>query len=170
MTEQATDVFWMRRALAEARRAAERAEVPIGAVVVRDGVECGAGCNAAITSVDPTAHAEIVAIRRAAAAVGNYRLTGATVYVTVEPCAMCVGAMLQARIARVVFGATEPKVGALGSVFDLNAGALNHHLQVQGGVLATESAAILQEFFRQRREPKPSAAASAAMEGEVTTR
>ena len=154
----------MRRALAEATGAAARAEVPVGAVIVRDEMELGAGANAMITDNDPTAHAEIVALRRAAATIGNYRLEGATVYVTLEPCAMCVGALVQARVARVVFAARDPKAGALGSVFDLNNGTLNHRFGVESGVLAEESASLLQEFFRQRR--RAAAAVHAAVEGE----
>ncbi|MBI4514871.1 MAG: tRNA adenosine(34) deaminase TadA [Deltaproteobacteria bacterium] len=149
--EIAADIAWMRRALAEAARAGGSGEVPVGAIVVRDDVVIGWGRNAPIGSCDPTAHAEIAALRRAAIASGNYRLAGASLYVTLEPCAMCVGALMQARVARVVFGAADTKAGALGSVFDLNTGVLNHRFEVRGGVLADESAALLQEFFRARR-------------------
>jgi tRNA(adenine34) deaminase len=125
--------------------------VPVGAVIVHGGEEIAAGYNAPIAGSDPTAHAEIIAVRRAASALGNYRLSGTTLYVTLEPCVMCVGALLQARVARVVFAAVDPKAGALGSVFDLNTGVLNHRLSVSGGVLAEQSVALLQDFFRQRR-------------------
>ena len=142
----------MRLALEEARRAAEAGDVPVGAVVVLDGKVIGAGHNEPIGSKDPTAHAEIVAMRAAALATGNYRLTGSTLYVTVEPCLMCVGAMVHARVAEVVFGAAEPKAGAVMSTQRAHEhAALNHRLIVTGGVLADECSAILQEFFRARR-------------------
>ena len=148
-----TDAAWMQRALAEAQRAAEAGEVPVGAVLVKDGVQLSAGRNTPVAQHDPSAHAEINALRAGAAALGNYRLDGCTLYVTLEPCAMCAGAMLHARLARVVFGAPDPKTGAAGSVLDLFAQPrLNHRTAVQGGVLATESAALLQRFFRERRE------------------
>jgi len=147
-----TDLRWMDRALELAAQACAGGEVPVGSVIVRDGVEVGAGYNMPIARADPTAHAEVVALRRAAAGAGNYRLTGATVYVTMEPCSMCVGALVHARVDRVVFGAPDPKSGALGSVIDLNASGLNNHrLKVAGGVRAAESAALLQSFFRERR-------------------
>lgn len=142
----------MRLALAEAHMAAEAGEVPVGAVVVRDGQVIATGRNAPIAGRDPTAHAEIVALRAAALALGNYRLDGCTLYVTLEPCAMCSGAMLHARLARVVFGADDPKTGAAGSVLNLFAQTrLNHHTQVAGGVLAPECASLLREFFKERR-------------------
>jgi len=142
----------MRLALAEAHTAAEAGEVPVGAVVVRDGQVIATGRNAPIAGRDPTAHAEIVALRAAALALGNYRLDGCTLYVTLEPCAMCSGAMLHARLARVVFGADDPKTGAAGSVLNLFAQTrLNHHTQVAGGVLAPECASLLREFFKERR-------------------
>lgn len=142
----------MREALAEARLAADAGEVPVGAVVVRGGQVIGRGRNGPIGAHDPTAHAEIVALRQAAAALGNYRLDGCTLYVTLEPCAMCTGALLHGRVGRVVFGAADPKTGAAGSVVDLFAQpALNHHTQVQGGVLAEEGAALLKRFFQPRR-------------------
>jgi tRNA(adenine34) deaminase len=142
----------MRLAIAEAARAEEQGEVPVGAVVVMDGRVVGAGFNQPITTHDPTAHAEVVAIRAAAAAVGNYRLTGATLYVTIEPCLMCVGAMIHARIALVVFGAVEPRAGALvSSARAHETPGLNHRLAVIGGVLEVECGAALQEFFKQRR-------------------
>jgi len=145
------DAAWMQRALALAADAAMRDEVPVGAVLVRNGNELGAGGNAVVVCHDPTAHAEIVALRRAASAVGNYRLPGSTLYVTLEPCAMCVGALVQARVARVVYGAHDPKAGALGSVLDVNTGVLNHRFEVGSGVLADASIALLQQFFRARR-------------------
>ncbi len=142
----------MREALTLAAHAATIGEVPVGAVVVKDGVVIGRGFNQPITSHDPTTHAEIVALRDAAKFVQNYRLIDCTLYVTLEPCAMCVGAMLHARVARVVWGAAEPKSGACGSVINLPAEAkLNHHATFVGGVLAEESSAILKSFFRQRR-------------------
>ena len=144
---------FMRLALAQAARAQAAGEVPIGAVVVLDDRVVGEGFNRPISSHDPTAHAEIVALRAAAGAVGNYRLTNAVMYVTVEPCLMCVGAMVHARIATVVFGAPEPKAGALQSMTRAHELAgLNHQLQAVGGVLEDDSRALLQEFFRQRRE------------------
>lgn len=142
----------MRRALELGRRAAAEGEVPVGAVVVVDEKVVGEGWNRPIGSHDPTAHAEVQAMRAAAAALGNYRIAGATLYVTLEPCAMCVGAMFHARIARVVFGAADPKTGACGSVVDLFAETrLNHHARVEGGVLVDECGALLREFFAQRR-------------------
>lgn len=142
----------MRLALAEAGKALDAGEVPIGAVIVLDGTVIGAGYNQPISSSDPTAHAEIVALRAAAARVGNYRLTGATMYVTVEPCLMCVGAMVHARIGTVVFGTTEPKAGALVSMTRAHElPNLNHKLQVEGGVLDGECRAIMQDFFKARR-------------------
>lgn len=147
----------MRLALAQAHAAAERGEVPVGAVVVRDGEVLGVGANAPLGQHDPTAHAEIVALREAASRLGNYRLDGCTLYVTLEPCAMCSGAMLHARLDRVVFGAAEPRTGAAGSVTDLFAlPQLNHQTRVEGGVLADESAALLRSFFQPRRtNPQP---------------
>jgi tRNA(adenine34) deaminase len=142
----------MRQALAEAAKARAAGEVPVGAVVVIDDEIVAAGYNQPISSHDPTAHAEIVALRAAAAAVGNYRLTGATLYVTVEPCLMCVGAMVHARIGLVVFGAPEPKAGAIQSMTSAHQLAgLNHRLEVMGGVLEEESRAQLQAFFQSRR-------------------
>jgi tRNA(adenine34) deaminase len=142
----------MRSALKEARRAAEAGEVPVGAVVVLDGQVIGAGHNQPISSHDPTAHAEIVAMRAAARAIGNYRLTGASLYVTVEPCLMCVGAMVHARIGELVFGATEPKAGAIESTQRAHEhAALNHRFTVVSGVLAAECRDVMQQFFQQRR-------------------
>lgn len=146
------DVRFMNEALALARSGAEHDEVPVGAVVVVDGQIIGRGFNQPIGRHDPTAHAEVMALRDAAARVGNYRLPGATLYVTVEPCAMCAGAIQHARIGRVVFGAQEPKTGACGSVVDLFAEPrLNHHAEVEGGLLADESAALIASFFQRRR-------------------
>ena len=142
----------MRHALELARRAQDEGEVPVGAVVVLDQKIVGEGWNRPISASDPTAHAEIQAMRAAAAARRNYRLVGATLYVTLEPCAMCVGAMFHARIRRVVFGAADPKTGAAGSTLDLfQERRLNHHALVQGGVLAAECGALLSGFFASRR-------------------
>lgn len=142
----------MALALQQAHLAAQAGEVPVGAVVVRHGQVIGVGHNAPIGAHDPSAHAEIMALRAAAAAVGNYRLDGCELYVTLEPCAMCAGAMLHARLQRVVYGAADPKTGVAGSVLNLFAQAqLNHQTQVQGGVLAAECSALLQQFFQQRR-------------------
>lgn len=151
------DAHFMRLALAEARAAAEAGEVPVGALVVKDGRVIATGRNAPIDGHDPTAHAEVVALRAAAQALGNYRLEGCALYVTLEPCAMCSGAMLHARLARVVFGATDPKTGAAGSVLNLFGHAqLNHQTVVQGGVLAEEGAQLLRGFFKERRvNPHP---------------
>jgi tRNA(adenine34) deaminase len=147
-----SDESRMRAALALAALAADAGEVPVGAVVVRDGEIVGRGRNAPIGSNDPTAHAEIVALRDASQRLGNYRLPGCELYVTIEPCAMCAGAILHARISRVVFGARDPKTGAAGSVVDLFAGPrLNHHATVTGGVLAEECGALISSFFARRR-------------------
>jgi tRNA(adenine34) deaminase len=146
------DIRFMRLALAEAARAEAAGEVPVGAVVVRDGTVIGSGFNHPIGGHDPTAHAEIGALRAAAAREGNYRLAGCDLYVTLEPCAMCAGAIQHARIRRLVWGAADPKTGACGSVVDLfGEPRLNHHAEVRGGVLAAESAAALQAFFGRRR-------------------
>lgn len=142
----------MREALALARQAASADEVPVGAVVVKDGEIVGRGFNAPISRHDPSAHAEIMALRDAAARLGNYRLVGCELYVTLEPCVMCSGAIMHARIGRVVFGARDPKTGACGSVVDLFAEKrLNHHAEVVGGVMAEECAALLSRFFAARR-------------------
>jgi tRNA(adenine34) deaminase len=142
----------MRLALDLALEGEALGEVPVGAVVVKDGAVVGRGYNAPISAADPTAHAEIRALRAAAHALGNYRLVGCSLYVSLEPCVMCAGAIQHARIARVVYGATDPKTGACGSVVDLFAEArLNHHASVTRGVLAEESAEILQSFFARRR-------------------
>ena len=142
----------MRRALELAGDARRRGEVPVGAVVVLDGAVIGEGFNQPISSKDPTAHAEVVALRDAAQRIGNYRLTGATLYVTIEPCLMCVGAMIHARVALLVYGTPEPKAGAIESALRAHEHpALNHRLDVQRGVLAEECRAIIQAFFEERR-------------------
>ena len=147
------DARWMALALAQAGLAGAAGEVPVGAVVVRHGQLLAVGHNRPVALHDPTAHAEIAALRAAAAALGNYRLDDCTLYVTLEPCAMCAGAMLHARLARVVFGAADPKTGAAGSVLDLFANTqLNHHTRVQGGVLSAQCGAVLRQFFSGRRE------------------
>jgi tRNA(adenine34) deaminase len=150
---RALDEGFMRRALALAQRAQTEGEVPVGAVLVADGVIVGEGWNRPIGAYDPTAHAEIVALRAAAAARRNYRLPGTTLYVTLEPCPMCAGGIVHARVARVVFGADDPRAGAAGSVFDLlpSDRRFNHHTRCEGGVLAAESATLLRDFFRARR-------------------
>lgn len=146
------DETWMRHALTLAAKAAAQGEVPVGAVIIRDGKVLGEGWNSPISLHDPSAHAEMLAIRAAGAAVGNYRLPDTTLYVTLEPCPMCVGAMIHARIARVVFGAFDPKTGAAGSAFDLLTDQRhNHRISVSGGVLSEECAEILRAFFRLRR-------------------
>ena len=146
------DAARMRESLRLAVRAAERGEVPVGALVVKDGKVIGRGYNAPISSKDPTAHAEIQALREATKKLGNYRLEGCSLYVTLEPCAMCAGAIMHARIARLVFGASDPKTGACGSVVDLFAEKkLNHHTTVTGGILAAEAGRLLSEFFAARR-------------------
>jgi len=143
---------FMRAALEQARLAADAGEVPVGAVVVIDDAIVGAGHNQPISSHDPTAHAEIVAMRDAARRIGNYRLTGAALYVTVEPCLMCVGAMVHARIAELVFGTPEPKAGAIESTQHAHEHpALNHRIRVVSGVLAAECRQVMQEFFATRR-------------------
>ncbi|MCY4340652.1 MAG: tRNA adenosine(34) deaminase TadA [Gammaproteobacteria bacterium] len=148
----ADDERWMRRALELARKAAAAGEVPVGAVVVLDGRIVGEGGNRMIAAQDPSAHAEMEALRAACKAVGNYRLPGAEVFVTLEPCAMCAGALVLARVARVVYSAADPKSGAAGSVLDvLRNPALNHQCEVVSGLLAEESAALLRQFFRDRR-------------------
>jgi len=146
------DVAWMGEALALARTAASRGEVPVGAIVVRNDAIIGRGGNSPISASDPTGHAEITALRDAAATLGNYRLVDCALYATLEPCAMCAGAMLHARIARVVYGARDPKTGACGSVIDLFAERrLNHHATVIGGVRAEECGMLLSRFFAARR-------------------
>jgi tRNA(adenine34) deaminase len=148
------DQAHMHSAIAEARVAAQVGEVPVGAVVVVNNEVVARGINRTISDNDPSAHAEIVALRAAAQELDNYRLSGATLYVTLEPCAMCMGAMVQARIARLVFGAYDPKAGAAGSAIDLSdSPSFNHRFEINGGVLADECGAILQSFFESRRTP-----------------
>jgi tRNA(adenine34) deaminase len=147
-----TDESHMREALALAQNAAEKGEVPVGAVVVKDGAVIGRGHNRPVSGNDPTAHAEIVALREAGAATGNYRLAGCTLYVTIEPCAMCAGAIMHARVARLVYGAGDPKAGACGSVVNLFADdRLNHHATVTAGVMSEAAGKLLQDFFAARR-------------------
>jgi len=147
-----SDEHFMRVALDLAEEAARLGEVPVGAVVVRDQAVVGRGFNAPIRTHDPSAHAEMAALRDAAHRLGNYRLPGCSLYVTLEPCAMCTGAIQHARVARLVYGARDPKTGACGSIVDLFADArLNHHTTVAGGVLAGEAASLLQRFFASRR-------------------
>jgi tRNA(adenine34) deaminase len=146
------DVRFMTRALELARDAEAAGEVPVGAVIVKDGVIVSEGWNRPISTHDPTAHAEIVAMRTAAQALGSYRLLGTTLYVTLEPCAMCAGAMVHARVKRLVFAATDPRAGAAGSIFNIaQHAALNHRLDIASGVMAEECAAELRRFFVARR-------------------
>jgi tRNA(Arg) A34 adenosine deaminase TadA len=150
------DEGFMREALAQALEGRGHGEVPVGAIVVLDGRVIGAGFNEPIRVSDPTAHAEIVAIRAAAKRLGNYRLTGAELFVTIEPCQMCVGAMVHARIARVVYGAREPRAGAIESAMRAHEHPwLNHRLTARGGVLEAECRAVIQEFFEGRRAKEP---------------
>ncbi|HSD59685.1 MAG TPA: tRNA adenosine(34) deaminase TadA [Burkholderiales bacterium] len=159
------DEHFMREALALAERGRAAGEVPVGAVVVKDGAVVGRGWNCPVGSSDPTAHAEIRALREAAQRLGNYRLPGCELYVTLEPCAMCAGAIMHARIARVVYGAPDPKTGACGGVVDLFAvDRLNFHTEVRGGVLAEECGALLREFFAEKRR-SGAPVASAGAEG-----
>ena len=152
MTNLKTDADYMQLTLNLAHQAALNGEVPVGAIIVKNGVIIGRGSNAPIGLHDPTAHAEIIAMRIAAAYLGNYRLVDCTLYVTLEPCAMCSGAMQHARIKKLVYGASDPKTGACGSVINLMAEPkLNHHCEVVGGILAEECGAVLSEFFKQRR-------------------
>jgi tRNA(adenine34) deaminase len=142
----------MRRALDLAREASERGEVPVGAVLVSEGRVVATAQNAPIGSSDPTAHAEVAALRAGGQALGNYRLTGSTLYVTVEPCLMCVGAIVHARIGTLVYGVPDPKAGAVRSILDVSALPLNHRFEVVEGVLAEECGALLRDFFRARRD------------------
>lgn len=147
-----SDTYWMEQALERARRAEAEGEVPVGAVLVKDGLLVGEGWNRPIGANDPTAHAEVNALRDAAERLGNYRLPGTTLYVTLEPCPMCVGAMIHARVERVVFGAHDPKTGACGGALDLaRHPSHNHHMIVDGGVMAEPAAELLRAFFRRRR-------------------
>lgn len=146
------DERWMQKCLSEARAAAVRGEVPVGALVVRDGSVLARAGNESIAARDPSAHAEIVALRRACRVVGNHRLPGAWVYVSLEPCLMCVGALLQARVERIVYACADPRAGALGSIADFSAHpSLNHRFVVRSGVCSDAAAALLREFFRARR-------------------
>jgi len=155
MSDVSTDVKFMRRALELAGRAGDDLEVPVGAVVVQNGTVIGEGWNRPISDTDPTSHAEIVAMRAAAVRLQNYRLERAALYVTLEPCAMCIGAAVNARIARVVFGAWDPKAGACGSVFDLpREPKVTHRIDVFGGVCSEESSALLRRFFEARRQAR----------------
>ena len=147
-----TDEFWMEEALRCAQRALEGGEVPVGAIVVLGNRAIGRGWNRNISDSDPTAHAEVIALREAGAAIGNYRLGECDLFATIEPCAMCAGALVHARIRRLIYGADDPKAGAVHSVLKVvNHPALNHRVEVRGGVLAVRCAGILQEFFRSRR-------------------
>lgn len=152
MIKEGSDAEFMTAALALAREASEAGEVPVGAVIVKDGRIVGTGLNAPISRHDPSAHAEILALRAAASTLGNYRLTDCTLFVTLEPCAMCAGAIMHARIARLVFGASDPKTGACGSVVNLFAEErLNHHTVVEAGLMANQCGELLTGFFRSRR-------------------
>ena len=147
------EAAWMERALEQAELAAAAGEVPVGALVIKDGEIIGQGHNRNLLDNDPTAHAEIVALRQAAARVGNHRLIGCTMVATIEPCSMCAGALIHSRIARLVYGATDPKAGAAGSTIQvINHPSLNHRMEVTAGVLAEKCSEILQQFFRQKRQ------------------
>ena len=147
-----TDIELMRAALAEAEKASASDEIPVGAVIALSGEIIGSGFNRTISDCDPSGHAEILALRQAALQQNNHRLVGATIYVTLEPCAMCVGAMIQARIQRLVFGAYDSKAGAVGSVLDLSeVKELNHRIEINGGLLEAECSSILKEFFEAKR-------------------
>ena len=151
----AKDAAFMREAIAEASIAASKGEVPVGAIIIIDGKIVGRGHNLPISSKDPTAHAEIVAIREAGQSIGAYRLPDAIMYVTLEPCVMCVGAAIHARLASIKYGARDEKAGALGSVFDIGRdGRLNHRIEVVGGLMQEECATLLRDFFKSRREDK----------------
>ena len=147
------DAAWMELALEQSQLAAAAGEVPVGALVIKDGEILGRGHNRNLLDDDPTAHAEIVALRQAAARLGNHRLTGCTMVATIEPCSMCAGALIHARMARLVYGARDPKAGAAGSVLQvINHPGLNHRMEVTAGVLAEKCSAVLQDFFRQKRQ------------------
>ncbi|HWW03855.1 tRNA adenosine(34) deaminase TadA [Collimonas sp.] len=147
------DAIYMQQAISQARNAWALGEVPVGALVVKDGQIIATGFNQPIGNHDPTAHAEIMALRAAATILGNYRLPGCEMYVTLEPCAMCAGAMMHARLTRVIYGASDPKTGACGSVLNLfEQEKLNHHTEVTAGVLAEECGTLLKEFFAERRQ------------------
>ena len=152
-SQESLDLQWMKKAFALAERAGREGEVPVGAVLVKDNVLVGEGWNQPISSNDPSAHAEIQAMRNAGQMLNNYRLCDTTLYVTLEPCTMCAGAIIHARISRVVFGANDPKTGAAGSVFDvLTAGRHNHQVECQGGVMAEECGHLVSGFFQVRRK------------------
>ena len=153
LEQQSLDEFWMQRALELAQRAESEGEVPVGAVLVRDEQVIGEGWNQPISANDPTGHAEIIALRAAAANLNNYRLLNTTLYVTLEPCSMCAGALVHARVKRVVYGASDPKGGAAGSVFEiLGTDKLNHNVEVKAGVLGDACGEVLTNFFQQRRK------------------
>ncbi|MGA7828609.1 MAG: tRNA adenosine(34) deaminase TadA [Geobacteraceae bacterium] len=155
MTEGKDDNYWMGLAIREAKKAGARGEVPIGAVVVRDGLVLGRGFNLREKSLDPTSHAEMTAIRKAAKKTANWRLLGATLYVTLEPCPMCMGAIILARLERVVFGCHDPKAGAAGSLFDLsNDARLNHRVALTSGIRGEECSELLSSFFAELRRSK----------------
>jgi tRNA(adenine34) deaminase len=152
-TPSGDDAAWMELALEQAALAAVAGEVPVGALVIKDGEIIGRGHNRNLLDDDPTAHAEIVALRQAAARLGNHRLTGCTMVATIEPCSMCAGALIHARIARLVYGASDPKAGAAGSVLQIiNHPGLNHRMEITAGVLAGKCSEVLQDFFRQKRQ------------------
>ncbi|MGA9799113.1 MAG: tRNA adenosine(34) deaminase TadA [Terriglobales bacterium] len=160
-SEARSDELFMEEALRAAQRAFEAGEVPVGAIVVCDGKIIGQGSNRNLRDSDPTAHAEIIALREAGAAIGNHRLEGCELFATIEPCAMCAGALVHARLKRLIYGADDPKAGAVGSVMQvLNHPGLNHRMEVRGGVLAGRCAELLQVFFRVRRKEKSSVVSS----------
>ena len=164
------DEYWMRRALALAKEAGEAGEIPVGAVLVKDNQLVAGGFNQPIRSHDPAAHAEILTLREAGAVLGNYRLIDTTLYVTLEPCMMCAGALIHSRIKRLVFGAAEPKTGAAGSFIDLlTLPRLNHYMDVTGGVLEEECSALLSDFFRRRRAEKKALKRQSAENGSDST-
>lgn len=156
VNQQENDEYWMRQALQQAQKAADSDEVPVGAVLVDQSGEClASGHNQPISAVDPTAHAEIVVLREAAKRMNNYRLPDTTLYITLEPCTMCVGALVQARVARIVFAASEPKAGAIVSALRLfETGRFNHQPEIDSGVLEAESSSLLANFFQQKRQLK----------------
>ena len=155
MYQQWEDIDIMEQAILLARSAADQGEVPVGAIITFNGEIIGEGANCPVTSHDPTAHAEIIAIRKAAVNLTNYRLPGTTLYVTLEPCIMCMGAMIHARLQRVVFGAYDPKTGAAGSRYSIGSDKrLNHNIEITGGICETECASLLKNFFQERRKQK----------------
>lgn len=156
VNQQENDEYWMRQALQQAQKAADKDEVPVGAVLVDQSGEClASGHNQPISAVDPTAHAEIVVLREAAKRMNNYRLPDTTLYITLEPCTMCVGALVQARVARIVFAASEPKAGAIVSALRLfETGRFNHQPEIDSGLLEAESSSLLANFFQQKRQLK----------------